>query len=161
MIYVVEFPEQGRPRAWFAFDNRDFTRKVYADDARQDWEIFDVVSPRELLEMLGTVPEADDVRDKFPAVCGLADRNGWDTPLYRADYLLGPGEYRPEAVSESAACAAALSKRGKACCVYWSDTEATSALDNEPLFQSREGYWGREALREQLVALEILEGTQG
>ena len=161
MIYIVELPEQARPRAWFAFDNRDFANKVYADDAKHDWEIFDVVSPRELLDMLGTVPDANNVRDRFPAVCGLADRNGWDTPLYRADYLWGPGEYRTEAVTESAACAAALAKRGNACLVFWSDTEATSAIDKDPLFLSREGYWAREALREQLVALEILEGAQG
>ena len=28
MIYVVEFPSQGRPHAWFAFDGDDFVRKV-------------------------------------------------------------------------------------------------------------------------------------
>ncbi len=30
MIYVVEIPHQGRPRAWFAFDRDDFMRKVEA-----------------------------------------------------------------------------------------------------------------------------------
>lgn len=30
MIYVVEFPQQGRPHAWFAFDRDDFVRKVRA-----------------------------------------------------------------------------------------------------------------------------------
>ena len=67
MIYIVEFPELGRPRSWFAFDTDDFARKVYA----------------------------------------------------------------------------------------------TAALGGEPLFESREGLWGREALREQLVALEVMEGPQG
>lgn len=138
MIYVVEFPAQGRARAWFAFEYQDFARKVYASDPRQEWEIFDVVSPRELLDMLDTTPEASDVRDKFPAICTLADLHGWDRQLYRADYLLGPGVYQPQAVSESAACAAALAQRVETCRLYWSDTEATAALEHDPLFDSRE-----------------------
>jgi hypothetical protein len=161
MIYVVEFPEQGKARAWFAFDYQDFARKVYASDTRPEWEIFDVASPRELLDMLDTTPEADGARDKFPSICSLADLHGWDTPLYRADYLLGAGVFQAQAVSESAACAAALAQRLKACSIYWSDTQATAALDNDPVFNSREGFWGHEALRGQLIALEILEGPNG
>lgn len=30
MIYVVELPDQGDPRAWFAYDDEDFARKVAA-----------------------------------------------------------------------------------------------------------------------------------
>ena len=30
MIYIVEFPHQGRPHAWFAFDKHDFVLKVQA-----------------------------------------------------------------------------------------------------------------------------------
>lgn len=32
MIYVVEFPEQGRAHAWFAFGQQDLIRKIYATD---------------------------------------------------------------------------------------------------------------------------------
>lgn len=28
MIYVVELPTQGHPRAWFAYDKEDFSRKM-------------------------------------------------------------------------------------------------------------------------------------
>lgn len=28
MIYVVEFPHQGHPRAWFAYDKADFARAM-------------------------------------------------------------------------------------------------------------------------------------
>jgi len=28
MIFVVELPDQGDPRAWFAFDKEDFARKM-------------------------------------------------------------------------------------------------------------------------------------
>ena len=30
MIYIVEFPHQGRAHAWFAFNRDDFVRKVQA-----------------------------------------------------------------------------------------------------------------------------------
>lgn len=42
MIYVVEIPHQGRPRAWFAFDRDDFVRKVRASHGSvQELEDFD------------------------------------------------------------------------------------------------------------------------
>ena len=28
MIYVVELPDQGYPRAWFAYDKEDFVHKI-------------------------------------------------------------------------------------------------------------------------------------
>lgn len=34
MIYVVEFPRQGRAHAWFAFNREDFVLKVRATRAR-------------------------------------------------------------------------------------------------------------------------------
>ena len=160
MIYVVEFPEQGRATSWFAFERQDFVRKVYVTDKRKSWEIFDVVTVRELLEMLGTTPEASAVRDEFPGICNLGDEHGWDTPLYRAHYLLGEGVFQAEVITETDACVAAP-QRMKFCRIYWSDTQATAALENDPIFDNREGYWAREALREQLIALEILEGPLG
>ena len=161
MIYVVEFPEQGRAHAWFAFEKQDLMRKIYVTDTRKEWEIFDVVTARELLELPGKTPDTPDVRDEFPAICSLADQYGWDTPLYRADYLLGDGVFQPEAVTETDACVAALTRRTKACKIYWSDTQATAALENDPIFDSEAGSWARDALRDQLVSLEILEGAQG
>lgn len=158
MIYVIEFPEQGRVHAWFAFEKQDLLRKIYASDTRKEWEIFDVVTARELLEMFGTTPETGDAREKFPAICSLGEEHGWDTELYRADYLLGEGEFQTRAVSEIDACVAALMQRSKECRIFWSDTQATAALENDPYFQSKSGYWARDALREQLVSLEILEG---
>jgi hypothetical protein len=161
MIYVVEFPELGRARSWFAFDADDFARKVYASDEREEWEIFDVVTVRELLDGVGETPGSLTANARFPAIYHLGWRHGWDTPLYRADSLLGAGCFQPEPVSESDACAAALAQRVTLCRVYWSDSDATAALEREPLFDGGDGYWGREALREQLVALEVLEGPQG
>lgn len=161
MIHIVEFPENAHATAWFAFDEADFARKVYATDPLPDWEIFDIASPRELLEQLDCTPETQGVQQQFPGICSLADSYGWDTVLYRADYLLWPGEFSPETIRERNACAAALIKRSKKCLIYWSDAAATEALENDIAFESREGIWGREALRDQLVALEILEGAQG
>ena len=48
--------------------------------------------------------------------------------LYRADYLLGDGVFQIEAVTETDAIIAALSQSGKDCKIYWSDTQAISAL---------------------------------
>lgn len=160
MIYVVEFPQQGRAHAWFAFDQHDMLRKIYATDTRKEWEIFDVVTARELLELLGKTAESADARNEFPAICSLGDEHGWDTPLYRADYLLGEGVFQATAVSESDACIAALARRTLAYKIYWTDSQATAALESDPVFDGDAGYWAKDALRSQLVALEILEGIE-
>lgn len=158
MIYVVEFPEQGRPHAWFAFEQQDLLSKIYATDTRKEWEIFDVVTARELLELLGKTADTPDAREAFPAICSLGDEHGWDTPLYRADYLLGDGVFQAAAVSETDACVAALARRTPAYKIYWSDSQATAALESDPVII--ENYWAKDALRGQLVALEILEGIE-
>lgn len=126
----------------------------------KEWEIFDVATARELLGLLGKTAVMPEARDKFPAICNLGDEYGWDTPLYRADYLLGEGAFQPGAVIEIDACVAALTCRTKACKIYWSDQQATAALEGDPIFDNEAGSWAQDALRSQLVALEILEGTQ-
>jgi hypothetical protein len=157
MIHVIEFPEQGRAHAWFAFEKQDLMRKICATDALDECEIFDVATPGELLEMHGRTQH--DAADEFPGICSLGDLHGWDTPLYRADCLLGEGVFRTEAVAELDAHVAALTRRNVDIRIYWSDTEAVSALENDVFFQSREGFRAGDALREQLVSLEILEGV--
>lgn len=158
MIHIVEFPQQGRAHAWFAFDKQDLMRKIYVSDTRTECEIFDVVTARELLELLDQTVDSPSVRDEFPAICSLGDEYGWDTPLYRADYLLGAGVFQTEAVTETDACVAALAQRSTACKIYWSDTQAMAAHESDPVFDGKAGYWAKDALRCQLMALEILEG---
>ncbi len=139
MIYVVEFPAQGRAHAWFAFDQQDLARKTYATDNRKEWEIFDVVTVRELLDMVGKTGDTPDARAEFPAICSLGDEHGLDMPLYRADYLLGAGVFQAQAVSETDACVAALMQRTTGCKIFWSDSEATAAVENDALFDGEAG----------------------
>ncbi len=160
MIYIVEFPEKSKAHAWFAFDRQDLLRKIYISDVRKEWEIFDVMTARELLELLGKTADTAEAREEFPAICSLGVQHGWDTPLYRADYLLGEGIFDVNPISEVDACVAALAQRSLAYKIFWSDTQATAALEHDPVFDNEAGSWGREALNAQLVALEILEGNQ-
>lgn len=161
MIYVIEYPHAGQARAWFAFDGDDFARKVYATDEKREWEIHSETTVRELLTMVGESPQSATAQARFPAICMLAAEHGWDTPLYRADYLLGDGSFQVAPVREVDALIAALTWRVKTCRIFWSDAEATAAIERDPDFDTREGYWAREALREQLVSLEVLEGPNG
>ncbi|MFZ3120283.1 MAG: hypothetical protein WA159_18430, partial [Variovorax sp.] len=90
----MELPQQGDPRAWFAYDDDDFARKVAATDPLQAWEIHDTLTARDLLASASdalegastdAIPEtAVDAatRERFPAICALGDAHGWDTPLY-------------------------------------------------------------------------------
>ena len=158
MIHIVEIPQHGRAHAWFAFDQQDLLRKIYASDARKAWEIFDVATVIELLDSLSQTADTPEVRQRYPALCSLGDQHGWDTPLYRADYLLGNGVMQTEPVTETDACVAALKQRTTNCQLYWTDTQAMAAIEIEPVVPGAVGYRARDVLREQLITLEILEG---
>ncbi|HET7866333.1 MAG TPA: hypothetical protein VFL86_18190 [Burkholderiaceae bacterium] len=156
MIFVLEPAAPGGPRAWFAYDGRDLLRKAAAGDALPLWQIHDCVSPRELLEVAGATPATPGAALNHPALWALALAHGWDTALYRADHLRAPGSYGPEPVTEAEAAAAALRARGP-CRIYWTEAEATAAFEqaDDPLWHGP-GWRARWALREQLVALDVL-----
>jgi hypothetical protein len=156
MIFVLELPAGGAPRAWFAYDGADLLRKVAAGDPLPLWQIHDCVTPRELLDMADATPATPGIEASHPALCALAAAHGWDARLYRADYLCEPGSYRVEPVGEAEAAAAALAARG-ACRFYWNESAATAAYERSghPDWQGA-GWRARHALREQLLALEVL-----
>lgn len=167
MIFVVEVPHVGDAHAWFAFDAHDLLSKVVVEDALQSWEVHDTTTARELLAMVGQVPDSPQARGAFPGICRLADEYGLDTVLFRADYLLERGCYQPQAVTVEAACEAALKSRVtpearegalKDLRVYWSEEQAVLALEGQdPLFAPPGGNWRAvHALREQLLSLDVL-----
>jgi hypothetical protein len=146
MIFVVEIPPAGpvQARAWFAYGEADFLRKVCADDPLPEWAVYDVVTPRELLDLSDLTPQSSDA-------------HGWDTPLYRADHLLGAGEFRAEPLTPLQAGMAALAARGGGWRVYGSEDSAMAAADApDTLFDAPGGWRARHALREQLIAVEAL-----
>ena len=155
MIYVVEFPHQARPSAWFAFEKEDFARKVRAKRAG-DRVIFAAETPRRQLEATGHTPDSPEARSAQAGIFELAEAHGWDTPLYRADYLLGDGIYQAEPVSEFDAHVVAIAHGLQTCRIYLSDEAATNALYRDPLYDGREGLYAHLALREQLIALEVI-----
>jgi len=86
----------------------------------------------------------------------LGEQVGFDTALYRADYLLGPAVYQTEAVDELAACVAALEADLKVCRIYGTETAAVNALYNDPIFDPYQEFYNHMALREQLIAMEVI-----
>lgn len=166
MIFVVEVPHEGHPHAWFAYEAEDLLGKVAAEDACQPWEIHDQTSARELFDMVGVSPGAAQAATDFPGISRLAQEFGLDTPLYRADHLLERGCYQPQAVSVEAACEAALRQRVVPAAeggvlrdlrIYWSEPEAVLAIEGQDPFFLEKGNWrALHALREQLLALDVL-----
>lgn len=168
MIFVVEVPHVGDAHAWFAFDGEDLLSKVAVADSLQSWEIHDITTARELLDMVGEVPDSPHARSSFPGICRLADEYGLDTPLYRADHLLERGCYQAQPVKLEAACEAALKARLSAMPtptpgalkdlrIYWSEQQAVLATESgDPIFQTQGGWRAMHALREQLLSLDVL-----
>lgn len=157
MIFVVEAQNEGEPKAWFAFDEEDLLRKVAAHDAKAAHEIWDCASPRELLDLFDETPEAAGVAQRYPGICALGAEVGWDTPLYRADYVQKPGLYAPDPVAVIAACRAALHARGGPWRFYEGEARALVAADAPDAWYDAAGGWrARYALRQQLIAVEAL-----
>lgn len=163
MIFIVAAPadrglsDPRDPQAWFAFDAQDLLHKVGAAVEAPTWEIWDCTSARELLDLVDEAPDRPGVQARFPAMCALGEREGWDTPLYRADALLGAGVFRREPVAVFDACVAALRGRGGELRVYADEPAALAAADApDPWFDRPDGWRARWALREQLIATEAL-----
>lgn len=157
MIYVVHAPPAGQAHAWFAFDEDDLLRKVAADDARETHEIWDRASARELLDLFDETPESVGVAERYPGIATLGSEFGWDSPLYRADYLQAPGLYAPETVRLVDACRAALRARGGDWRFYEGEQHALIAVDApDTLYDAAGGWRARWALRQQLIAVEAL-----
>lgn len=162
MIHVLEMPEHGEPKAWFAYDNDDLAIKVAADDTLQAFEIFDVLTPRDLLESVGHTDLTEAARAAFPAISALGDAHGWDTVLYRADHLLGRGVFSTTPVQPREAMVAALNARATPDHpmqhrIYWNDAEAMGAFEGaDPVISTPANWHARHMLREQLLALELL-----
>lgn len=145
------------PQAWFAFDDQDLLHKVSSAVDASPWEIWDCTSARELLDLVDEAPDRPGVHERFPAMWALGEREGWDTPLYRADALLGAGIFRREPVRPLDACIAALRARGGELRVYADEPAALAAADApDPWFDRPGGWRARWALREQLIATEAL-----
>lgn len=157
MIYIVEFPHQGRAHAWFAFNRDDFVRKVRATRAREGWVIFEALSARERLAACGLTPETPSAAQTHAALFDLASAHGWDAPLYRADHVLGQGVLQAEPVDAFDACVGALAHDRKTCRVYLSDEQAIGALQRDPLYDPEQGFYVHMALREQLIAMDAME----
>ena len=156
MIHVVELPAQAAPLAWFAFDTADLLRKTAARLACEPWQVWDETCARELLALNDTSPDDPAAPQASPALFALGQAQGWDTPLYRSDALLGAGMLQAEPVTPVAACQAALARR-QALRLYADDAAAMAAFERGDTEFAPEGGWqARWALREQLVALELL-----
>lgn len=155
MIYVIELPKDARPRGWFAFDAADFKRKVKAN-MKGEGVIYESTSPGKLLADAGYSPELEESKSSCSSIWQLAEQHGWETPLYRADFLLENTAYQTEELSELDAYAAAIAANLEACRVYLSDNAAVNALYQDPLYQGREGFYAHMALREQLIAMEVI-----
>lgn len=157
MIYVVEAPTHGEAHAWFAFDEDDLLRKVATGDARAGHEIWDSASARELLDLFDERPDSPGVDERYPGIHRLGLEFGWETPLFRADYLREPGLYVPEPTRLIDACRAALRARGGEWRFYEGEQHALIAVDKPDALYDRPGGWrARWALRQQLIAVEAL-----
>lgn len=161
MIFVVEVPHQGEPRAWFAYDEEDLLIKVAEGDPLPIWEIHDQSTARELIELVGDDPLDPAMAQRLPGLWSLVTEHGLDTPLYRADHLYAGG-YRSEAIDVGSACEAALQARRGGTLqdvrIWWSEQEAVLASEDpvEPLFTRAGGWRSLQALREQLLALDVV-----
>lgn len=157
MIYIVEFPHQGRPHAWFAFDRDDFVRKVNAVHAREGRVIFEALSARERLAGSGMSPASPDAAQTHVELFALAHVHGWDVPLYRSDPVLGEGVLQAAPVDEFDASVTALAHDLQACRVHLTDEQAIAALQRDPLYDPDEGFYAHMALRQQLIAMDAME----
>jgi hypothetical protein len=131
-------------------------RKVHAAKTGSKQIVYCATTAREQLDKLGAALDNPDADAERNLLLRLIEQHGGDTVLYRADYLLGSAVYQTEAVSELDACVTALAADLKLCRIYGSETAAVNALYNDPIFDPTDEFYTHMALREQLIAMEVI-----
>lgn len=122
--------------------------------------IFEAQTPRQLLDMFGETPDSQEAREEYGWIFDLAEKHGWDTTIYRADYLLGEGAYQAVPVTAFDACVAAVTHDLHSGRVFKTDEEAIAALDDDPIFSGHQGARAQEALRAQLVRYDCISAEE-
>src|SRR5690606_2733881 len=136
MIYVIEIPHQMPPVAWTARSESELIRRVREADLQGI--VYERITLRELVDTYGE----DDEQ-----VAELARLHDPETVLYRADYLIGEGEYTTEVVSEYDAAVAAIGHDLHSAMIFSSEAEARAALATDENWEVHQGLQAREALR--------------
>ncbi len=100
---ALEVPHRGEPVAYSGFDQSDYLAATYRASDRSDGVVYECTTARELANGHGLTPDHDaQAFEEADAslVAELGIKHGWDTPLYRADWLLEPSKYVTHAVDE-------------------------------------------------------------
>jgi hypothetical protein len=147
MIHVVEIQENNHAHVWFAFDEADFVRKVQVNYGKEAEVV--IYQKTTVQQLFGTSGVSVEVINELTA------KYGEETPLYRADFMLGDGIYQAEPISALRASLSAVASNVDFR-IYTNDEEALEELDREPLFRTEQGFEARLKLRSQLVEMEVI-----
>ena len=79
-LYILAVPHRGEPSAYICSDRAEFISRMHTAALRSDGVMYMRTTPGELAESLGEMP---------PELADLPR----DASVYRADWLLGSGDY--------------------------------------------------------------------
>lgn len=156
-IYLVEIPHQFPPSVWVGTDQADIIKRANAqhDASRSGRTIFDKITSRQLLEQFGFTP-TDCPSGECEFIRELASKYGWDTRLYRADYMRGEGEYTAEVLEEYEAVLSYIGHDLHMLKIFNTDAEAIEALNNAAEWACHQGLKAAAALKRALLKTSAL-----
>lgn len=143
MIYVVEIPYVHPAKVWAAADAEAFFRMIEVKRPRCEGYVYARATARQLLT------ESAETAD-VSWILQLAIAHGWDTPLYRADYLVSQVGWSPTQLDKFNAYMAALVDDLAGCVVFTSTAAAQAALADSDFWIHHGGIWAQTALYELL-----------
>lgn len=151
-IYIVQIPHRLPPSVCVGSDKADIIKRANAqhDASRSGRTIFEETTPRELLEQFGFTPK-ECPTDECKDILELAKKYGWDTKIYRADYMNGEGEYTAEVISEYDAVLSYVDHDLHMTKLFSTDAEAIAALNNDAEWTVHQGLKAAEALKHALI----------
>jgi hypothetical protein len=102
---VLQVPHRGDPWCWSGYGRESYLRRVYASTRYSAYGIiYDRSTPAELAQCNYGLSREDPPEEYNEAEAGwlfeLAQKYGWDTPIYCAAYLTGEDQYTTEPIDE-------------------------------------------------------------
>lgn len=99
---------------------KDLIKYAEEDAEEKGLTIYEKTTARDLLaDLMDLTPETAKRNDNTEMFFNLADMCGWDTPIYRADYLLDEGQYTTKRIFKNDAYIAAIEKNGDRIMTLW------------------------------------------
>lgn len=157
-VVVVEIPPQLSPQAWYAGDKEHFMSVV--EETASDSDVYEKTTGQYLMDITFGVESTAELREEYEGlsyVADLIDDHGPEIVLYRGFTREEGYEYTDKPLDRWECCVEYNKRDLQNQMIFTTGREARKALADDGLWEIHQGIEAREALRNLLIEIKVIE----